>query len=249
MKGAKQPWSAKITCMWQKWFALLVILYFLVMVISYLYNTTLLITASAYYNKKGFYAFIDLSFDSCLYLKLCRNQLKAGLNQNITVLHFKGNPCDSFDIAYTRILLRFILTVTGLQCQPKYCHIWDTSLRDHALWPKGKRMVKKLTLRCLLSLFFFYFLLHPPLLFYLAQLVRFTLRIPTVASFLHVLCGWLWIHLCLLFFAFISQLSFMIPSIIETSHPPLLPVRSQNPTSSPAQAPGPLPPPRELNYV
>lgn len=35
-------------------------------------------------------------------------------------------------------LLRFIPTVTGLQCQPKYCHIWDASLRDHALWPRGK---------------------------------------------------------------------------------------------------------------
>lgn len=62
-------------------------------------------------------------------------------------------------------------------------------------------------------------------------------------------CGWLWIHLSLLLLAFLSLLSFVIPSIIETSHPPLLPIRSPNPTPGPAQAPGPLPPPRELNYV
>lgn len=65
-----------------------------------------------------------------------------------------------FDPAYTQSLLRFIPAVTGLQCQPKYCHIWDISERDHALWPRGKWMVKKPTLRCLSSVLFYCF--FPP---------------------------------------------------------------------------------------
>lgn len=56
-----------------------------------------------------------------------------------------------------------------------------------------------------------------------------------------------WIHLCLPAPAFISGLSFMITSIIETSRSPPPPRVPQTPNR--VQAPGPLPSPQELNYV
>lgn len=105
-------------------------------------------------------------------------------------------------------------------------------------------MAKKPTLRSLSSVFFFFlaFSLFSPL-----HGLSHSLCVYPASRFR--VCGWLWIHLSLLFLAFICLLSFVIPSIIETSHPPLLPIRSPNPTPGPARAPGPLPPPRELNYV
>lgn len=91
----------------------------------------------------------------------------------------------------------------------------------------GKRMVKKPTLRCLLSVLF---------------LLPFPSFHPCMACQIHSLrahrlhaCGWLWIPLSLLSLAFISHLSFMIPSIIETSHPPLLPAL---PKPKPSPGPG-----------
>lgn len=68
-----------------------------------------------------------------------------------------------FDGAFIQSLLWFIPPVTGIQDKPESCHIWDSSLQDHAMWPWRKRMVNEPTLRCssfliliAFSLFFFF---------------------------------------------------------------------------------------------
>lgn len=157
-----------------------------------------------------------------------------------------------FDGAFIQSLLWFIPPVTGIQDKPESCHIWDSSLQDHAMWPWRNRMVNEPTLRCssfliliAFSLFFFFF----------ASCTACQLHSWCVLRLLQTLepvCvrGWLQIHLSAIFPAFISSFSFMIPSIIENSrpqtHPPNLPC---SPNSKRVQAPRPLPPPQDLNYA
>ncbi len=123
----------------------------------------ILVRKSEFRQRKYLHSSIDSSFPGCHMqtenssftpwpcCTLCwaADQIKSKYNG----LTSWGIPWERhcFDTAYIQTLLRLIPTVTGLQCQPKYCHIWENSLRDHALWPRGKRMVKKPTLRCPLS--------------------------------------------------------------------------------------------------
>ena len=123
--------------------------------------------------------FEALSLTSSHYVAICpfhwaTDKIKSKYNGCLSL----QNPWDShcFDTAYTQTLLRFILAVTGLQRKPKYCHIWDPSPRDHALWPTREPMAKKSALGCLVSVyliaFFLFSALHgslDPLCMYVAS--------------------------------------------------------------------------------
>lgn len=106
-------------------------------------------------------------------------------------------------------------------------------------------MVKEPTLRCLMFFFNCVFLL-----FLLANLVRSTQHVRSVSTEPRFLFMWVAADPPLPP-SFISHLSFMIPSIIETSRPApssflMLP---EPQTPSRVQALGLLPPPQDLNYA
>lgn len=161
-------------------------------------------------------------------------ELQMRLNQNIMVLHLE----ETHEIDIVLILLiykpRWGLSQQSLGSSASQNTVtsgilhWEIMLCDPG--GNGWWRSQHWDVSCPLFFFYFFYCIFP--LFSLAWLVRFTQCAPSISP----PCMWVAVD-PLLFLAFISHLSFMIPSIIETSQPPLLPTLLK-PNPKPSPGPG-----------